>query len=69
MDADRQVLCGEDPAPPGRRLAHLIDGTVVPISGIQPRNVLFFPNDNSALDLVAELNTVRDAQAATPQLA
>lgn len=54
---------------PAAGLAHLTDGTVIPISGIQPRNILFFPNDNSALDLVAELNTVRDARAATAQLA
>lgn len=54
---------------PAAGLAHLTDGTVIPISGIQPRNILFFSNDDSALDLVAELNTVRDARAAAAQLA
>jgi len=35
---------------------HLVDGSVVPISGIQPRNILFFPGDESAGELIKRLN-------------
>lgn len=54
---------------PAAGLAHLNDGSSVPISGIQPRNILFFPNDTSALDLVAQLNAARGASLAAAQLA
>ncbi|HMS61259.1 MAG TPA: PH domain-containing protein [Solirubrobacteraceae bacterium] len=47
---------------PAVGLVHLTDGSTVPIFGIQPRNVVFFPNDDSALDLVAQLEAVRVAR-------
>lgn len=43
-------------------MLELVDGSSIPISGIQPRNILFFPGDRAAHQLVEQLNTELVAQ-------
>lgn len=47
---------GGTPTLPSAAIVNLVGGTTLPISGIQPRNRLFFPHDRTAIELAEALN-------------